>query len=134
MKWATIRRASRRPASREKGTPVSNHTDDAAIEKNPVEQTEIVRDIARELGDIFVEYVLGQIDFAEVSFATYDVLSDVHAIASGNYELIAHDDDDDDEWDEDDATWDSEQPVDNDGYDDDQHTREQEDLSGEPAR
>jgi len=56
-----------------------------------------------------------------VTFATYDVLQDLHVVQSGAYELVAGDDEDEDE-------------ADNDGYDEEAHTAEQEDLSGEPAR
>ncbi|MFM9108505.1 MAG: hypothetical protein ACKOWF_17605 [Chloroflexota bacterium] len=88
--------------------------------RNPEEQMSIVRDIGRELGEIFVQYVQGQLDFAEVTFAAYDALQDVHVVVNGEYELIAGDLDDDEDDDE--------------GYDDEDHLREQEDLSGEPSR
>ncbi|MGI9252551.1 MAG: hypothetical protein ACR2J8_02300 [Thermomicrobiales bacterium] len=94
--------------------------DEDQPEVNVEEQMKIARDLATELGDIFVQLIQGQIDFAEVSFATYDVLSDLHAVSTGHYEVIAQDDededDDDEDWDEDDAA------------------AEQEELSGEPSR
>jgi hypothetical protein len=87
----------------------------ALMEKNPVEQEMLARGIGSELTEIFVRYVLGEIDFAEVSFASYDVLEDLLAVATGDYEL-EEDGDIDDEYSEDEAT------------------EQQEDLAQEPAR
>ena len=57
------------------------------MEKDPAEQEMLARGIGDELSEIFVRFVHGEIDFAEVSFAAYDVLEDLHIIASGDYEL-----------------------------------------------
>ena len=75
----------------------------------------LARGIGNELTEIFVRYVHGEVDFAEATFAAYDVLEDLHVIASGDYEL-EEDGDIDDEYTEEDAT------------------EQQEDLSQEPAR
>ena len=105
------------------------HDHDGAhdFDKDPAEQEQLARDLAAELGDIFVRFIHGEYDFAEVTFATYDVLQDLHVVQSGAYELVAGDDEDDDHGDGHDE-------ADNDGYDEEAHTAEQEDLSGEPAR
>jgi hypothetical protein len=85
------------------------------MDKNPAEQEMLARGIGNELTEIFVRYVHGEVDFAEATFAAYDVLEDLHVIASGDYEL-EEDGDVDDEYTEEDAT------------------EQQEDLSQEPAR
>ena len=85
------------------------------MDKDPQEQEMLARGIGDELTEIFVRYVRGEIDFAETSFAAYDVLEDLHVIASGDYEL-EEDGDIEDEYTEESAT------------------EEQEDLSQEPAR
>ena len=85
------------------------------MEKDPAEQEMLARGIGNELTEIFVGYVRGEYDFAEASFAAYDVLEDLHAIATGDYEL-EEDGDIDDE------------------YDVDEATEVQEDLAQEPAR
>jgi hypothetical protein len=85
------------------------------MDKDPAEQEMLARGIGNELTEIFVRYVHGEVDFAEATFAAYDVLEDLHVIASGDYEL-EEDGDVEDEYTEDDAT------------------EQQEDLSQEPAR
>jgi hypothetical protein len=85
------------------------------MDKNPAEQEMLARGIGNELTEIFVRYVHGEVDFAEATFAAYDVLEDLHVIASGDYEL-EEDGDVEDEYTEEDAT------------------EQQEDLSQEPAR
>ncbi|MCC7025278.1 MAG: hypothetical protein IT338_20760 [Thermomicrobiales bacterium] len=85
------------------------------MEKDPAEQEMLARGIGSELTEIFVRYVHGEIDFAEVSFASYDVLEDLHAIASGDYELEEDGDIDDD-------------------YSEAEATEEQEELAQEPSR
>ena len=85
------------------------------MEKDPAEQEMLARGIGNELTEIFVGYVRGEYDFAEASFAAYDVLEDLHAIATGDYEL-EEDGDIDDE------------------YDVDEATAIQEDLAQEPSR
>jgi hypothetical protein len=57
------------------------------MDKDPKEQEALARGIGEELTEIFVRYVRGEVDFAEASFAAYDVLEDLHVIASGEYEL-----------------------------------------------
>lgn len=84
-------------------------------EKDPEEQAGLARDLGDELTEIFVSYARGQIDFADLTFLTFETLQDLHIIASGAYEL--EDDDGDD-----DAT-----------YDRDEATDSQEDLAQEPA-
>jgi hypothetical protein len=85
------------------------------MEKDPAEQEMLARGIGNELTDIFVRYVHGEVDFAEATFAAYDVLEDLHVIASGDYEL------------EDDGDIDDE-------YSDEDATEQQEELAQEPAR
>ena len=85
------------------------------MDKDPAEQEMLARGIGNELTEIFVRYVHGEVDFAEATFAAYDVLEDLHVIASGEYEL-EEDGDIDDEYIEEDAT------------------EEQEDLAQEPSR
>ncbi len=85
------------------------------MDKNPVEQEMLARGIGNELTEIFVRYVHGEVDFAEATFAAYDVLEDLHVIASGDYEL------------EDDGDIEDE-------YTEEGATEQQEDLSQEPAR
>jgi hypothetical protein len=85
------------------------------MDKDPAEQEMLARGIGNELTEIFVRYVHGEVDFAEATFAAYDVLEDLHVIASGDYEL-EEDGDIEDEYTEEEAT------------------EQQEDLSQEPAR
>ena len=85
------------------------------MDKNPAEQEMLARGIGNELTEIFVRYVHGEVDFAEATFAAYDVLEDLHVIASGDYEL-EEDGDIEDEYTQEEAT------------------EQQEDLSQEPAR
>ena len=85
------------------------------MDKDPAEQEMLARGIGNELTEIFVRYVHGEVDFAEATFAAYDVLEDLHVIASGDYEL------------EDDGDIEDE-------YTDEDATEQQEDLSQEPAR
>jgi hypothetical protein len=85
------------------------------MDKDPREQEALARGIGNELTEIFVQYVRGDVDFAEASFATYDVLEDLHVIASGDYELETEGDLEDEH---------SEASA----------TEQQEDLSQEPAR
>lgn len=82
------------------------------MDKDPMEQETLARGIGNELTEIFVRYVRGEVDFAEATFAAYDVLEDLHVIASGDYEL-------EDELDE---------------YDEASAIEEQEELAQEPAR
>jgi hypothetical protein len=83
-------------------------------DKDPMEQEMLAREIGKELTEIFVRYVHGDVDFAEATFAAYDVLEDLHVIASGDYELEESDDEDE--------------------YDEEEATEQQEDLAQEPSR
>lgn len=85
------------------------------MDKDPAEQEMLARGIGNELTEIFVRYVHGEVDFTEATFAAYDVLEDLHVIASGDYEL-EEDGDIEDEYTQEEAT------------------EQQEDLSQEPAR
>ena len=92
-------------------------------EKDPAEQAELARNLGGELSELFVRYVQGELDFAELSFSTYDVLQDLHIIALGEYEL---------EYDEGEAepgAGDTESD-----YTPESATEQQEDLAQEPAR
>ncbi len=82
------------------------------------EQEQLAREIGEELTDAFVAYVRGDVAFDDLSFGVFDALSDLHVIASGDYELTT----DDDESESGDASYDEESAID-----------EQEDLSQEPA-
>jgi hypothetical protein len=83
------------------------------------EQEQLAREIGEELVDAFVAYVRGDVRFEDLTFGVFDALSDLHVIASGDYELA----------DEDDAL-----DEDHDEYDESSATEQQEDLSQEPAR
>lgn len=85
------------------------------------EQEQLAREIGEELVDAFVAYVRGDVQFEDLTFGVFDALSDLHVIASGDYEL-ADDDGDDDQQNEDDVDDESEAIA------------EQEELSQEPAR
>ncbi|MBA3416645.1 MAG: hypothetical protein H0U10_15610 [Chloroflexia bacterium] len=105
---------------------------EAGTAKDPGEQESLARDLAAELADIFAQYVRGDLDFAETSFATFDVLQDLHVVATGAYELVEDDDtseDEDEDEDEDEADGKTAEP-----YSDETAAEQQEDLSGEPAR
>jgi hypothetical protein len=75
----------------------------------PSEQQEIMRSLARELENSFLEYLGGDIGFDELTFEVFDTLQAVHAVANGSYTVE---------------------------YVDEQEavTKEQEDLAQEPAR
>lgn len=85
------------------------------------EQEQLAREIGEELTDAFVAYVRGDVAFDDLSFGVFDALSDLHVIASGDYEL-AGDDEGDGAEEDDPGTYDEESAID-----------EQEDLSQEPA-
>ena len=107
--------------------------------KDPAEQAELAQHLGEELTALFVRYVRGELDFAEVSFSAYDVLQDLHVIALGEYEL---------EYGEDEAELDYEaasgpeagsgdapEPGDTaSDYDPATATEQQEDLAQEPSR
>lgn len=81
------------------------------------EQEQLAREIGEELVDAFVAYVRGNVKFEDLTFGVFDALSDLHVIASGDYELAEDDEDHDHE-----------------EYDEEAATEQQEDLSQEPAR
>ncbi|MCO5214922.1 MAG: hypothetical protein M9953_06905 [Thermomicrobiales bacterium] len=56
------------------------------------EQEQIAREIGSELTEAFVGYVLGQIDFEDLTFGVFDAMSDLSVVASGEYELEPLDD------------------------------------------
>ncbi len=89
-------------------------------EKDPDEQESLARDLGEELTDVFARYVRGDVDFADLTFLTFETLQDLHIIASGAYEI---------EFDDDDAV-----PDDTDHYDPAEATDQQEDLAQEPSR
>ncbi len=85
------------------------------------EQVQLAREIGEELVDAFVAYVRGDVQFEDLTFGVFDALSDLHVIASGDYELADEDSEEEeaDEPEEDDAN---------------EVIAEQEELSQEPAR
>jgi hypothetical protein len=111
--------------------------DHAHSEKDPAEQVELAKHLGEEISELFVRYVQGDLDFADITFATYDMLQDLHIIAMGEYELEYDDEDDDDDDEGDDVDRASEAGTfgnDNPDYDRDTATDQQEDLAQEPAR
>lgn len=93
-------------------------TDPADHDKDPAEQETLARDLGEELTDIFTRFIRGEVDFADVTFLTYETLQDLHVIASGAYELEYEDEEGDESA----------------GYDDREHRHEQEELAMEPDR
>ncbi|MGN6030732.1 MAG: hypothetical protein ACTHQE_03625 [Thermomicrobiales bacterium] len=94
------------------------------------EQIQLAREIGEELTDAFIAFIRGDVAFDDLTFGVYDALSDLHVIASGEYELedvVAEDDEGDDE--DDASTAESDDVT----YDEDEATEEQEELSQEPA-
>lgn len=93
-------------------------TDGASGEpgKDPAEQESLARDLGEELTEIFIAYVRGDVEFADLTFLTYETLQDLYIVASGQYELEESDDEDDAD------------------YDLDEATEQQEDLAQEPDR
>ncbi len=89
------------------------------------EQIQIARAIGQELTDAFVGFVRGRIGFDELTFGVYDAMSDLHAVAAGEYELASDDDHDHDH------DHDHEHEH---GYDEEEATEEQEELAQEPSR
>lgn len=83
------------------------------------EQEQLAREIGEELTDAFVAYVRGDVAFDDLSFGVFDALSDLHVIASGDYELTGEDEED--------------QSGDDGAYDEETAIDEQENLSQEPA-
>ena len=91
-------------------------------EVNAAEQEALARDLGEELTDLFVRYVRGEVEFADLSFLTYDLLHDLHIVASGAYELEYDEEEDDENGDLDDT------------YEESEATEQQEELAQEPAR
>jgi hypothetical protein len=92
------------------------------------EQIQLAREIGDELTDAFIAFIRGDVAFDDLTFGVYDALSDLHVIASGEYELedvVAEDEDEGDES--------SSAESDDVTYDEDEATEEQEELSQEPA-
>lgn len=86
------------------------------------EQIQIARAIGQELTDAFVGYVRGRIGFDELTFGVYDAMSDLHAVAAGEYELTSEDHDHHGHHEHEH------------GYDEEEATEEQEELAQEPSR
>lgn len=97
------------------------------------EQIEIARQIGDELTGAFVDFVRGRIGFDELTFGVYDAMSDLHAVASGDYEL-EHDHDHDHEHDHGGHHHGHHEHEHEHDYDEDEATDEQEDLAQEPVR
>lgn len=70
-------------------------TRDLSPEELAEEQEQIAREIGKELTDAFVGYVHGEIDFEDLTFGVFDVLSDLSVVASGEYDLETMEDEDD---------------------------------------
>ncbi|MCA9832650.1 MAG: hypothetical protein KC435_01765 [Thermomicrobiales bacterium] len=68
-------------------------TRDLTPEELAAEQEGIAREIGGELTEAFVGYVLGQIDFEDLTFGVFEALSDLSVVASGEYELEPVDED-----------------------------------------
>jgi hypothetical protein len=94
------------------------------------EQIQIARQIGAELTDAFVDFVRGRIAFDELTFGIFDAMSDLHAVASGDYELEL---DGDDHGHDHDGGRHREHEHEHD-YDEAEATDEQEDLAQEPVR
>jgi hypothetical protein len=95
---------------------------DESLDKDPAEQEALARDIGEELTDFFVRFIRQEMSFADLTFLTYESLENLHIIASGDYELVYDDEDDEDTGDP--ST----------DYDPEEATEEQEDLAQEPSR
>lgn len=99
------------------------------------EQIQIARAIGQELTDAFVAFVRGRIDFDALTFGVYDAMSDLHAVASGDYELAPDSDDHDHDHEHHHHGHHHHHDHDHEhGYDEEDATEEQEDLAQEPAR
>lgn len=66
-------------------------------ESQQEEQEQLAREIGEELTDAFVSYVKGDVAFDDLTFGVFDALSDLHVIASGDYELEDDADEDSDD-------------------------------------
>lgn len=72
-------------------------TRDLSPEELAEEQEQIAREIGQELTEAFVGFVHGEVDFEDLSFGVFDVLSDLSVVASGQYDLETLDDDEEEE-------------------------------------
>jgi ABC-type Zn2+ transport system substrate-binding protein/surface adhesin len=97
------------------------------------EQIQIARAIGEELTGAFVAYVRGRVGFDALVFGIHDAMSDLHAVASGDYEL-APDDDHEHGHDHEHHHHGHEHHHHGHEYDDEEATEEQEELAQEPAR
>ncbi len=97
---------------------VSAEGEESGGAKSVDEQAALARDLGDELTDVFVRFVRGELQFADLTFLTFETLQDLHIVASGHYEL---------EYDE------EEDEGDNGEYDVEEATEEQEELAQEPA-
>ncbi len=105
-----------------------DHGHDRPHGKDPAEQEALARDLGEELTDIFARYVRGDVDFADLTFLTFETLQDLHVIASGEYEVEYEDDE------EDEASPAAAAPAtDGEGYDRAEATEQQEELAQERA-
>lgn len=59
------------------------------------EQSQLAREIGEELTDAFVGFVRGDVAFDDLVFGVFDALSDLHVVASGEYELDTDDEEHD---------------------------------------
>ena len=98
------------------------------------EQIQIARAIGQELTEAFVGFVRGRIGFDELSFGVYDAMSDLHAVASGAYELAADTDDDEHDHHDHGHHGHHHEHEHEHGYDAEEATDEQEELAQEPSR
>ncbi len=57
------------------------------------EQIQIAREIGAEMTEVFVRFVRGNIPFDEMTFGVFDALHDISAVAAGDYDVEADDDD-----------------------------------------
>lgn len=69
-------------------------TRDLSADELAAEQEQIAREIGSDLTEAFVSYVLGQLDFEDLTFGVFDAMSDLSVVASGEYELESLDDED----------------------------------------
>ncbi len=98
--------------------PAGGEGETIGAAKSVEEQAALARDLGEELTDVFVRFVRGELQFADLTFLTFETLQDLHIVASGHYEL---------EYDEEEDEGDSGE------YDVEEATEEQEDLAQEPA-
>lgn len=105
-----------------------------ADQKDPAEQEALARDLGEELTDYFARYVRGEVDYADLTFLTFETLQDLYVVASGEYEVEYDDDDNEDEDNDDPASPTNQAGGIKDHYDEHAATDQQEDLAQETAR